>query len=193
MSDGSKLLQNGSDEDLDSAHLMRMAGRFARRDSRYGMQQRTTETSDRRALFAGTSSRLWMLSGLGGPSEGHGVGRSRSKQGVICNLEAKRPFINHYSFHIIDPEWGHITTKMAGHPSFGPQIILNDHEYVGCRAWQQKIRFTKEGNCFTLISKPAELAKVADTLPAAYRALTPALRALDHLHLLPIRLNTAVT
>ena len=29
MSDGSKLLQNGSDEDLDNAHLMRMAGRFA--------------------------------------------------------------------------------------------------------------------------------------------------------------------
>jgi hypothetical protein len=85
-------------------------------------------------------------------------------KGVICNLEAKRVFINHYSFHIIDADWGHVTIKMAGHPPFGAQIILNGHEYVACQARQQKIRFTKEGNCFTIISKPAELAKVADTL-----------------------------
>lgn len=56
---------------------------------------------------------------------------------------------------------------MAGHPPFGAQIILNGHEYVACQARQQKIRFTKEGNCFTIISKPAELAKVADTLSEA--------------------------
>jgi hypothetical protein len=34
---------------------------------------------------------------------------------------------------------------------------------VACQARQQKIPFTKEGNCFTIISRPAELAKVADT------------------------------
>jgi len=80
------------------------------------------------------------------------------------SLEAKRAFINHYSFHILDPDWGHITIKMAGHPPFGAQVILNGHEYVACQAHQQKIRFTKEGNCCTIISKPTELAKVADTL-----------------------------
>jgi hypothetical protein len=68
----------------------------------------------------------------------------RSKRGVICNLETKRPHIHHYSFHILDREWGHITTKMAGHPSFGTQIILNGHEYVGCRARRDGIAFTKE-------------------------------------------------
>jgi hypothetical protein len=47
------------------------------------------------------------------------------------------------------------------------QIILNGHEYVACQARQQRIGFTKEGNCFTIISKPAELAKVADTLSEA--------------------------
>ena len=55
----------------------------------------------------------------------------RSSSGVIQNLEAKRPFINHYSFHIMDPDWGHVTIKMAGHPPFGAQIILNGHAIRG--------------------------------------------------------------
>jgi hypothetical protein len=56
----------------------------------------------------------------------------RSKGGVICNLEPKRAFINHYSFHIMDPDWGHITFKLAGHPPFGAQIMLNGHESKTC-------------------------------------------------------------
>ena len=56
---------------------------------------------------------------------------------------------------------------MSGHPPFGAQIILNGHEYVACRAKKVGIPFTKEGNCFTLVSKPADLAKVADTLSEA--------------------------
>ena len=47
----------------------------------------------------------------------------RSPQGVIQNLQTKRPYINHYSFHIMDPDWGHMTIKMAGHPPFGAQIL----------------------------------------------------------------------
>jgi hypothetical protein len=31
------------------------------------------------------------------------------------SLEAKPRYINHYSFHILDPDWGHITIKMSGH------------------------------------------------------------------------------
>ena len=42
--------------------------------------------------------------------------------------------------------------------------MLNGHEYVACRARINGIPFTKEGNCFTIIDKPADLAKVADTL-----------------------------
>jgi hypothetical protein len=169
-------LHNGSDEDLDNAHLMRMAGRFARRVRAYAeahripvmecsSEQRKHEIAEQylqqhprtRGLFLILVSRamatVWEV--------------QRSKQGVICNLEAKRAFINHYSFHIIDPDWGHVTIKMAGHPPFGAQIILNGHEYVACQARCKKIGFTKEGNCFTIISKPAELAKVADTLSEA--------------------------
>jgi hypothetical protein len=91
----------------------------------------------------------------------------RSRQGVIQNLQTKRPYINHYSFHIMDPDWGHLTIKVAGHPPFGAQIMLNGHEYVACQARKAGLSFAKEGNCFTGVSTPAELAKVADTLSEA--------------------------
>jgi hypothetical protein len=63
-----------------------------------------------------------------------------------------------------DPDWGHITIKLCGHPPFGAQIILNGHEYVDRQAKKMSIGFAKEGNCFTEISDAARLAKVADTL-----------------------------
>ena len=47
---------------------------------------------------------------------------------------SRTEYINHYSFHIIDAVWGHVTIKMSGHPPFGAQIILNGHEYVARQA-----------------------------------------------------------
>lgn len=64
----------------------------------------------------------------------------------------------------MDPEWGHITIKMSGHPPFGAQVILNGHEFVACQASKVGVNFTKEGNCFTHSSNAADLARVADTL-----------------------------
>jgi hypothetical protein len=168
-----RLLHNGSDEDLDNAHLMRMAGRFARRVRAYAeahripvmecsSEQRKHQIAEQYLQEHPRTRGLFLI--LVGRAMATVWQVQRSTKGVICNLEAKRVFINHYSFHIIDADWGHVTIKMAGHPPFGAQIILNGHEYVACQARQQKIRFTKEGNCFTIISKPAELAKVADTL-----------------------------
>jgi hypothetical protein len=87
-----------------------------------------------------------------------------SKSGKIVNLARKYPYVNHYSFHILDPDWGHVTIKMSGHPPFGAQIILNGHEYVACQAGKEGIQFTKEGNCFTQISDTARLAQIADIL-----------------------------
>ena len=166
-------LHNDSEQELDNNHLMRMAGRFSRRVRAYAKanaipvvdcsteerkhriaQEHLQKTPVIKGLFLILVSRavstVWEV--------------QRSTRGVIQNLEAKRAFINHYSFHIMDPEWGHITIKMSGHPPLGAQIILNGHEYVSCQARKQEIGFTKEGNCFTMISKPADLAKVADTL-----------------------------
>ena len=41
------------------------------------------------------------------------------------HIERKKPmpYVNHYSFHILDPEWGHITIKISGHPPFPAQVI----------------------------------------------------------------------
>jgi hypothetical protein len=64
---------------------------------------------------------------------------------------------------ILDPDWGHLTIKISGHPPFPAQVILNGHEYVACQARKAGILFTKEGN-FTTISDAAALAKIADTL-----------------------------
>jgi hypothetical protein len=74
----------------------------------------------------------------------------------------------------MDPEWGHLTIKMSGHPPFGAQVILNGHEYVATQARTAGIGFAKEGNCFTRIADPAALAQIADTLsqPATIARLT---------------------
>src|SRR5690242_13414632 len=100
---------------------------------------------------------------------------ARTPGGKIANLAKKRSFVNHYSsFHIMDPQWGHMTIKMSGHPPFGAQVILNGHEYVAATARAAGIGYVKEGNCFTRIVDPAALAQVADTLsqPATIGRLT---------------------
>jgi hypothetical protein len=89
---------------------------------------------------------------------------SRSATGGIRNLEKKRAFVNHYSFHVMDPEWGHLTFKMSGHPPFAAQVILNGHEYVACQAQAAGIGFAKESNCFTRIADATALAQIADSL-----------------------------
>ena len=59
---------------------------------------------------------------------------TRTSSGKIRNLEKTRRFVNRYSFHIMDPTFGHLTIKTSGHPPFGAQVILNGHEYVACTA-----------------------------------------------------------
>ena len=166
-------LHNGSDAELDNTHLMRMAGRFSRRVRGWA------QAHDVPVIDCGREERKHLIAeehlkknpcirGLFLILVGRAVATvwdvKRSSSGVIQNLEAKRPFINHYSFHIMDPDWGHVTIKMAGHPPFGAQIILNGHEYVACQAREAAIPFTKEGNCFTVLPNRADLARVADTL-----------------------------
>jgi len=164
---------HGDDEQLDNAHLMRMAGRFARRvrasagahgipviDCKRGERKHeiaeeylAEHTVDRGVfliLVARAVAPVWEV--------------ARTPGGKIANLAKKRAFVNHYSFHIMDPQWGHMTIKMSGHPPFGAQVILNGHEYVAAAARAAGIGFVKEGNCFTRIADPATLAQVADTL-----------------------------
>jgi hypothetical protein len=87
---------------------------------------------------------------------------NRSPGGAITSLEKKTEYVYHYSFHIMDPAWGHMVVKMSGHPPWPAQVILNGHEYVAIAARREGIGFVKEGNCFTGIADPQGLARVAD-------------------------------
>ena len=39
------------------------------------------------------------------------------------HIERKKPmpYVNHYSFHIRDRDWGHLTIKISGHPPSPPR------------------------------------------------------------------------
>jgi hypothetical protein len=166
-------LHDNSEEQLDNTHLMRLAGRFSRRVRGFARTQGIP------VIDCGRGERKHQIAEdyLATHSVGPGVflilvARAaatvwevkRSASGVIGNLEKKTAYVNHYSFHIMDPDWGHLTIKMSGHPPFGAQVILNGHEWVACQAQTAGIGYTKEGNCFTAVADPQALAQVADTL-----------------------------
>jgi hypothetical protein len=168
-------LHGGSDDDLDNTHLMRFAGRFARRVKAWaaanGVPVVYCKAGERKHLIAEEHLAAHPPSGPGvflvlaakAPASVWEVHRSESS-GVIGNIAKKITYVNHYSFHIIDPQWGHVTIKMSGHPPFPAQVILNGHEYVAAAARAAGIGFVKEGNCFTGIADPQRLAQAADTL-----------------------------
>ena len=169
-----RLLHDGSDEKLDDAHLMRMAGRFARRVKAWakanGVPLVYCAAGERKHLIAEeylethtVTVGVFMILAAKAPAPVWKVKRAAS--GAITNLEKKREYVCHYSFHIMDPAFGHLVIKVSGHPPFGAQVILNGHEYVAIAAQAEGTGFTKEGNCFTEIADPQCLARVAGAWP----------------------------
>ncbi len=171
-----RALHGGSDDHLDDTRLMRMAARFSRRLRAWatsaGVPVIYCKPGERKHLIAAE----YLASHHPGPGVFLVlVARAmapvwkvkRSAAGVLVNLERRTELINHYSFHIMDPEWGHVTIKMAGHPPFGAQVILNGHEHVAGAAARLGVGFAKEGNCFTSVTDTQALAGVADTLSEA--------------------------
>ena len=160
----------GSDETLENIYLMRMAGRFSRRVRGYAKAhgipvidcstgQRKHDPAEEYLAKTTVTQGLFLVL----------VGRAQAPVwdvNAAHHIERKKPmpYVNHHSFHILDPDWGHLTIKISGHPPFPAQAILNGHEYVACRARKAGLNFTKEGNCFTTISDAAGLAMIADTL-----------------------------
>jgi len=117
----------GSDDNLDTAHLMRMAGRFSRRVRAHAKAHQIP------LIDCAQGERKHELAKQHLPQDPNFVGvflilvgRApapvwdvvRSKGGTLINIARKTPapYVNHYSFHIIDPDWGHITIKLCGHP-----------------------------------------------------------------------------
>ncbi len=136
---------------------MRFAGRFSRRVRAWardaGVPVIDCKRGERRHLIAEdylktrtVAQGVFLILVARAPARVWEVRRSKSS-GVIGNIAKKITYVNHYSFHIIDPEWGHVTVKMSGHPPFPAQVILNGHEYVAAAARAAGIGFAKEGNC----------------------------------------------
>src|ERR1700739_3954546 len=159
-----------SDETLETASLSRLAGRFSRRVRGYAkahgipvvdcpVGQRKHELAEQYLAKTRVTQGLFLV--LVGPAPAV-VWTVGAHHHIARKTPA--PYVNHYSFHILALDWGHLTIKISGHPPFPAQVILNGHEYVACQARRAGILFTKEGNCFTTISDAAALAKIADTL-----------------------------
>ena len=162
----------GNEDHLDNSHLMRWAGRFARRvrkaaevrkipilvkhpdDRMHQIVEKLQPTDpDFKGVFAISVHRA--------PASVWEVIEYPSGGGI--HLQRKTPWVNQWAFHILDPDWGHITIKVCPHPPFHVNVILNGHEYVARQAAQQNIHCQQEGNCFTESSNLAGLAQVAET------------------------------
>jgi hypothetical protein len=152
---------------------MRMAGRFARRVKAWakanGVPVIYCKAGERKHLIAegyleknSPGVGVFLILAAKAPASVRKVHRTAA--GVITRLEKKTGYVYHYSFHIMDPAWGHMVIKMSGHPPWPAQVILNGHEYVGVTAQAEGIGLVKEGNCFTGIADPQGLARVADAL-----------------------------
>jgi hypothetical protein len=166
----------GTDAELDNAQLMRLAGRFARRVHAFAAAhqiplvvcERGERKHDLAAEYLGAHPQvrgLFLIQVSRAVAPVWEAERAASS-GALCNLRRKQAFVNHYSFHFLDPDWGHVTIKMAGHPPFGAMILLNGHEFVAAQASRAGVAFGKDGNCFTDLPDPHSLAAVADTLAA---------------------------
>jgi hypothetical protein len=90
----------------------------------------------------------------------------RNGQGQITELRRTEqwPYVQHYYFQIIDPEWGHVVVRLCGYAPWGAQVIVNGHEWVERQARTQKVRVAKEGNCFIEGTNYRAVDRLASTL-----------------------------
>lgn len=167
-------LLKGSDDELDNTHLMRLASRFSRRVhaccKKEGIQIIPCKSGDRKHELA--EQYIPKETGFNGiflilvsrfPAVVWNVHKATK------HLEKKKPypFVNHYWFHIMDKDWGHITVRISAHPPFGGQVFLNGHEWVERKAIKKNLQITKKGNCFTSFQTANDLnglCNIADTL-----------------------------
>jgi hypothetical protein len=162
----------GNDDTLDNAHLIRMAGRFSRCVRGWAKKQnipvidcaageRKHDIAEKQLPTDPKRTGIFLILVNRAPASIWDVKRF-GKGGI--DLRRKQAYVNHYTFHIWDAEWGHVAIRMCGHPPFSAMIMLNGHEYVASKATEQNIRFGKDDNCFTELADAPGLQLVADTL-----------------------------
>jgi hypothetical protein len=187
-------LHDGSDGQLDDTHLMRMAGRFARRVKGWAKAngipviyctagERKHEIAEEYLEAHSPGTGVFLILAAKAPASVWKVNRPR---GAITSLEKKTEYVYHYSFHIMDPAWGHMVVKMSGHPPWPAQVILNGHEYVAVTA-QSWDRLHEGGQLLYCNRGSAGPCPGRRCLVAAcgHRAPGPGMRAVD-LHRLPV-------
>ena len=146
------------DDSLDDAHLMRLAGRFARRVRGWakanGVPVIDCVAGERKHRIAEdylgdhtVGVGVFLILVARAPATVWKVQRS-TRTGTIRNLEKTRQFINHYSFHIMDPTWGHLTIKMSGHPPFARPGHLERPRVSGLRRARRRGRLRQRGKLF---------------------------------------------
>lgn len=164
----------GNDDTLDNAHLMRMAGRFSRRLRGWAQKENIPvidcaageRKHDLAEAYVPTDpqrSGIFLVLVNRAPAPVWDVHRY-GNGGIDVRRKKPLPYVNHYTFHIWDAEWGHVAIRMCGQPPFSAMLMLNGHEYVAQQATQEGIAFGKEENCFTELADAPGLQKVADTL-----------------------------
>jgi hypothetical protein len=109
----------GSDATLDNTHLMRLAGRFSRRVRAYAkanripvidcsVNERKHEIAEKQLETTTVTEGVFLIL----------VGKAQAPVWDVSgkhHLERKRPlpYVHHYSIHILDRDWGHLTIKSA--------------------------------------------------------------------------------
>lgn len=164
----------GTDDNLDNAHLIRLAGRFGRRI--YGWaaknkipvikctaKERPHEVVEEECPVKPQRAGVFCVVVKRAPYPIWDVRRFGQGGIELTKKKEPPPYVNHYAFHILDKEWGHMVFKVCGHPPFTVQIMVNGHEYVANQARKRRLKFTKEDNCFTSFVNAAGLQIVADT------------------------------
>jgi hypothetical protein len=150
---------HGSDTRLTDGTLRDMAGTFARRlrayCSKHSIPLVETEAGERKHQIAAahlpqdpTFQGLFLVLTAKAPAPIWQVHRNEAGQITALSRPERWPHVKHYYFHIVDPQWGHLTIRMSGHPPFGAQIILNGHEWVERAARRRHWTVDKEANCF---------------------------------------------
>ena len=64
----------------------------------------------------------------------------------------------------MDPQWGHVTIKMSGHPPFGSSDYSQRPRMGGARSQKARHRPRKRGQLLYRLLRPDALVKIADSL-----------------------------
>jgi hypothetical protein len=165
----------GSDSDLDDEHLREMAGAFSRRLRAHCTQnripfikvqagQRKHEIAEAQLPSDPKFRGLFLVIMGNAPAPIWEVRRNAKGQITQVRHRETWPYVQHYYFHLIDGDWGHVTIRMCGYPPFGAQVILNGHEWVERAARREGVRVKKVSNCFVEESDFTQVDRLAAIL-----------------------------